>query len=50
MIFNDHAVVRLGTRHNPFYRSTFLLASEMLNLIVHQKILARAYRARFNTR
>jgi hypothetical protein len=46
MIFNEHAVVRFGTRHPPFYLSKFLLTSEMSISMMHWKILARAYRVR----
>jgi len=48
VILNEHAVVRFGTRHSPFYGSNFLSAREISISSVLWKISAHAYRVRYN--
>ena len=50
MILNDHDIVSFGSRHVPVYRDKLVLASQISKMIVHYKILARAYRARSTSR
>jgi hypothetical protein len=49
VILNDHAIMRFGTGHDPFYLSKPLPASPILSVIVHAKVSSRAYRPRSNT-